>query len=207
MTLFLLLVTFLLLFSSANANHEDNVLNDPNLEIVVSPWNESSKQVGKEAENSKRKAIQDSEEKELNDFIGRWMDYNNRNVGRANRKGKAYTWKEIQEKERLGKGALNKTALLKKQKEDLVRVEETGDKSIAQPKTVESKENNTGDDLNHTKSDAKKNVDQIIDHSLLRGQLKEYCIIWAFFPNGRPPPSPFGNFDIFTKIYWSLCVI
>ena len=86
MTLFLLLVTFLLLFSSANANHEDNVLNDPNLEIVVSPWNESSKQVGKEAENSKRKAIQESEEKESRDFIGR-----------ANRKGKGYTWKEIQQ--------------------------------------------------------------------------------------------------------------
>ena len=49
---------------------------------------------------------------------------------------------------------MNKTALLKKQKEDL--------------ENVESKENNTGEDLTHAESDAKKNIDQIIDHARLR---------------------------------------
>ena len=258
-----LLFTLLLLLSSTNANHfEDaseilNEWDDPNLEII-SPENQTSKQVGKSnktQEAGKRKVIQDSEEKELKDFMDRFyqnldesyayddeydaeMDYNKRNIGRANwkenrqkkkektgiterqlgnvsktttllnkqnrklktledeliklilesessgKKGKGHTWKEIVEKQltnksgpglekgkghtwkeilekqakgSTGKGRLNNTALLKKQKEDLERVEESLTEII---KKVEEK---------GEKNAAKKNVDQLID----RGRLRE----------------------------------
>lgn len=278
----ILLFTLLLLISAANANHLENakqVLNEwdsPDLEII-SPENQSSKQVGKnnetrEGESSKRKTIQDSEEKELKDFIERFydnldesysyddeyegkMDYNKRNIGRANwtangrkkkednrtekpkterqlgnvskttallnkqnrtlnlledellklimapesnkgkkgfgqtwkEKGFGHTWKEIVEKqsanrnESLGQGKLNNTALLKKQKQDLERmekslsniikkVEEKVEKDvghdIAQPKKVES--NNVEEKLTGAYSDAKKNVNQVVDRARLR---------------------------------------
>ena len=82
MTRFLLFTLLPLLLFSANANHFEDankVLNEwdnPNLEII-SPENQSSKQVGKSnqqtRETGKRKAIQDSEEKELRDFIYRFF--------------------------------------------------------------------------------------------------------------------------------------
>ena len=258
----LLFALLLLLFLAANANHFEDanqVLNEwdsPSLEIIH-PENQSSKQVGqnnetREGGSSNRKAIQDSEEKELKDFIERFydnidesysyddeyegkMDYNKRanangqkkkdnrtekpnterqlgNVSKTtallkkqnrtlnlledellklimepeSKKGKkgfgqtwkekgfGHTWKEIVEKqESSGKGKLNNTALLKKQKQDLERmeesltniikkVEEKGEKGvvhdIAPTKKVEP--NNSGEKLTHAYSDANQMVDR-----------------------------------------------
>ena len=297
--------TLLLLLSSVNADHVEDAKevlkewDDPNLEII-SPENQSSKLVGQSTETQKRKAIQDSEERELKDFIDRFyenldepyndeydaeMDYNKRNIDRANwngngqkkkdkngnterhvgnvskttallnkqkstlklleqellqmiieseskkgkghtwkeivekqasiksgsngEKGKGYTWKEIvekqpsnisgsnggkgkghtwkevlekQAKESLGKGPLNNTELLKKQKEDLDRLEESltniikkveekgqqGQQGIAQPKIADSNKSNVEEEPTHSYSDAKKNVNQVIDRDRLR---------------------------------------
>ena len=95
---------------------------------------------------------------------------------------KGHTWKEVlekQAKESLGKGPLNNTELLKKQKEDLDRmeesltniikkVEEKGQQGIAQPKIFESNKGNVGGKLTPSYSDSKKNVDQVIDRDRLR---------------------------------------
>ena len=107
--------TLLLLLSSINANHfEDaseilNEWDDPNLEII-SPENQTSKQVGKSNKTQEAGKRQDSEEKELKDFMDRFyqnldesyayddeydaeMDYNKRNIGRAN-------WKKNRQKKK-----------------------------------------------------------------------------------------------------------
>ena len=265
---FLLFTLLLLFFASAN-HFEDakEVLNEwdnPNLEIVSPFVDKSSKQVGKDGEaNAQRKAIKDSEERELKDFIDRFyenlddsysydveyegeMDYKKRNIGRggnlngnrqkqkenrtgkpnkerqlgnvsqttallhkqnrtlklledellklitepeANRKnagkGFGHTWKEIVDKqmakgrESFGKGTLNKTELLKKQKHDLERMEESltkiikkvEDKSkqyVAQPKKVESNTGSVGENLIQANSDSNKRVDQVIDQARLK---------------------------------------
>ena len=265
-----LLFTLLLLILFASANHFEDakeVLNEwdnPNLEIVSPFVDKSSKQVGKDGEaNAQRKAIKDSEEKELKDFIDRFyenlddsysydveyegeMDYKKRNIGRGgnlngnrqkqkeNRTGKpnkerqlgnvsqstallhkqnrtlklledellklitepqangknagkgfGHTWKEIVDKqmakgrESFGKGTLNKTELLKKQKHDLERMEESltkiikkvEDKSkqyVAQPKKVESNTGSVGENLIQANSDSNKRVDQVIDQARLK---------------------------------------
>ena len=266
----LLLFTLLLfLLFLANANHFENakaVLNEwdnPNMEIISPFEDKGSKQVGQGGEaNADRKAIKDSEEKELKEFIDRFyenldenpddsyayddeyegeMDYNKRNLGRGgkwnangqkqkeNRTGKpnterhlrnvskttallhkqnrtlklledqllkliskpearrkeagkgfGHTWKEIVDrkmakkgKERFGKGTLNNTALLKKQKQELERMEESltkiikkvEDKSkqyVAKTKKVEPKTGNAGEQLVQANSDPITQITQII---------------------------------------------
>ena len=262
----LLLFTLLLfLLFLANANHFEDakaVLNEwdnPNMEIISPFEDKGSKQVGEGGEaNADRKAIKDSEEKELKEFIDRFyenlddnldesyayddeyegeMDYNKRNIGRggkwnrtrkpiterqlrnvskttallhkqnrtlklledqllklikkpeANRKeagkGFGHTWKEIVDKkmakgkESFGKGSLNNTALLKKQKQELERMEESLTKIIkkvegkskqyvAEPTKVEPKTGNAGEHLVQANNDTIKRVDQVIDRVRLK---------------------------------------
>ena len=299
-----LLFTLLLLLFLASANHFEDakeVLNEwdnPNLEIVSPAEAKSSKLVGKDGEaNAKRKAIKDSEEKELKDFIDRFyenlddsyayddeyegeMDYNKRNIGRggnwnatgkkqkenrtgkpnkerklgnvsqttallhkqnrtlklledellklitepeANRKnagkGFGHTWKEIVDrqmvkgKENYGKGTLNKTELLKKQKHDLERMEKSlakiikkvADKSkqyVAQPRKVESNTGNVGKNLIQANSDSNKRVDQVIDQARLKEaaqkdqELEEKIKNWDTGVKGDDKargPTPYGQ--------------
>ena len=106
---------------------------------------------------------------------------NGKNAG----KGFGHTWKEIVDKqmakgrESFGKGTLNKTELLKKQKHDLERMEESltkiikkvEDKSkqyVAQPKKVESNTGSVGENLIQANSDSNKRVDQVIDQARLK---------------------------------------
>ena len=106
---------------------------------------------------------------------------NRKNAG----KGFGHTWKEIVDKqmakgrESFGKGTLNKTELLKKQKHDLERMEESltkiikkvEDKSkqyVAQPKKVESNTGSVGENLIQANSDSNKRVDQVIDQARLK---------------------------------------
>merc|ERR1712179_828226 len=176
------IILLFLLLSSASANDvEDAKKDDPNLKIESSKeagkeeegkqdsdgkelkddydWKgheEKNKEKEKTLEDELLKLLIESEssgKKGKGQTTVEIQHLSNKNESNGE---KGYKWKEIVEKGNSGKDALNKTALLKNQKENLQRAEQSVTKKVEGKgeKKIDARENLTN-------SDAKKNARQI----------------------------------------------